>query len=303
MVFITPRSFCSGTYFKQFRKWFFQNVCLERLHAFESRTEAFARDEVLQENVIFKLVKQLLKARQSIYPVVMGCLISDSVVPHSVPLREVLDIDLTEAMLSIPLDPADNQTQRIFSQWPQRLRSLGLEISTGPVVPFRTTALVDDGDNISTAPLIWVQHVQRMAITWPLVRLDKPQRIRVGSETYQLLLSNQNYVLIRRFSPKEDNSRIIAAPYVKSDVPSEYLGIENHVNYLHRPHGSLSEIETVGLAAFLNSRWVDQYFRMSSGNTQVDLPNCAHCRCRHWNQFVGLGNDCGMPIRPITLRY
>ncbi len=270
MVFITPRSFCSGTYFKQFRKWFFQNVCLDRLHAFESRTEAFARDEVLQENVIFKARKQLLKARQSIYPAADGMSDLYSVVPRSVPLREVLDIDSTEAMLSIPLDPADSQTQRIFSRWSQRLRSLGLEISTGPVVPFRTTALVDDGDNISTTPLIWVQHVQRMAITWPLVRLDKPQRVRVSPETYQLLLPNQNYVLIRRFSPKEDNSRIIAAPYLKSDVPSEYLGIENHVNYLHRPHGSLSETEAVGLAAFLNSRWVDQYFRMSSGNTQVN---------------------------------
>jgi adenine-specific DNA-methyltransferase len=47
------------------------------------------------------------------------------------------------------------------------------------------------------------------------------------------------------------------------------LGIENHVNYVHRPGGNISRIEALGLAAFLNSRWVDQYFRLSSGNTQV----------------------------------
>ena len=48
------------------------------------------------------------------------------------------------------------------------------------------------------------------------------------------------------------------------------MGIENHVNYLHRPDGTLSETEALGFAAFLNSRWVDQYFRLSSGSTQVN---------------------------------
>ncbi|MBP7688019.1 MAG: Eco57I restriction-modification methylase domain-containing protein [Thermoflexales bacterium] len=270
MVFITPRSFCSGTYFKQFRKWFFQNVCIARLHAFTSRTEAFSRDEVLQENVIFKACKAGTQSTTVDISSSYGMSDLENTILRSVPLNEVLDIDSAEAMLSIPVDPADSQTRHIFGQWSKRLRSLGLEISTGPVVPFRTAALVDEGDNIATAPLIWVQHVQRMATTWPLTRFDKPQRICVSPDTFPLLLPNQNYVLIRRFSPKEDNSRIVATPYLKGDVPSDYLGVENHVNYLHRPHGILSETEAIGLAAFLNSRWVDQYFRMSSGNTQVN---------------------------------
>jgi adenine-specific DNA-methyltransferase len=270
MVFITPRSFCSGPYFKQFRKWFFQTVALERLHVFESRADAFAHDAVLQENLIFTATKTT-KCHEAVeISSSYGVSDLDRAVIRSVPLKEVVDLDSSEVMLSIPLDPADSITHSIFGQWPNRLQSLGLEISTGPIVPFRTETLVNEGDNITTAPLIWVQHVQRMTTVWPLMNFDKPQRIRIVPDSFPLLLPNQTYVLIRRFSPKEDNSRIIATPYLKGDLPSEFLGVENHVNYLHRPHGSLSEVEAVGLAAFLNSRWVDQYFRMSSGNTQVN---------------------------------
>ncbi len=270
MVFITPRSFCSGPYFKQFRKWFFQTVALERLHVFESRAEAFAYDAVLQENLIFTATKSTKHREVVEISGSYGVSDLEKVETRSVPSKEVVDLDSSEVMLSIPLDPTDSVTRSIFSRWPNRLQSLGLEISTGPVVPFRTETLVNEGDNITTAPLIWVQHVQRMATAWPLMNLEKSQRIRIVPDSFPLLLPNQTYVLIRRFSPKEDNSRIIAAPYLKGDLPSEFLGVENHVNYLHRPHGSLSEVEAVGLAAFLNSRWVDQYFRMSTGNTQVN---------------------------------
>jgi len=43
LVFITPRSFCSGQYFRQFRKWLFRRILIERIHAFGSRREAFGR--------------------------------------------------------------------------------------------------------------------------------------------------------------------------------------------------------------------------------------------------------------------
>ncbi len=286
LVFITPRSFCSGPYFRQFRKWFFQKIALERVHAFESRTEAFARDEVLQENIIFTGRKTSIPRDFVEISTSHGAADLESALVRRVPLSEVLDPDSPEAVLCIPVGLADGVVREIFSQWPDRLRSFGLEISTGPVVPFRTVAPAFEGDSVTTAPLVWIQHVQRMAVTWPLVRFDKPQRIRIEPGSYRLLLPNKNYVLIRRFSPKEENSRITAAPYLKGTLPSEFLGIENHVNYLHRPGGDLSEIEALGLAAFLNSRWVDQYFRLSSGNTQISatelrdlpLPSLEHIR-------------------------
>jgi adenine-specific DNA-methyltransferase len=269
LIFITPRSFSSGPYFRRFRKWFFHTVALERIHLFESRTDAFARDNVLQESLV--LVARRTSAQPDFVEVSRSQGVHDLMRSQSqrVPLSDVLDLTSPEAMLSIPLDAADNAVRAVFSRWPDRLRSLGLEISTGPIVPFRTTALVSNGDEVTTAPVMWVQHVGRMTITWPLLHFPKPQHIRIGQDTHRLLLPNRNYVLIRRFSAKEDNSRITAAPYFKGELPSEFLGIENHVNYIHHPRGGLSKTVVMGLAAFLNSRWVESYFRLSSGNTQV----------------------------------
>ncbi|MEH2321071.1 BsuBI/PstI family type II restriction endonuclease [Nostoc sp.] len=41
-VAITPRSFCNGPYFRDFRKMFLEMMALEQLHLFESRQEAFS---------------------------------------------------------------------------------------------------------------------------------------------------------------------------------------------------------------------------------------------------------------------
>ncbi|HLF25607.1 MAG TPA: Eco57I restriction-modification methylase domain-containing protein [Anaerolineae bacterium] len=303
LIFITPRSFCSGPYFRQFRKWFFKTVALERVHVFESRREAFARDEVLQENLI-------LVARKTPAPLDF-VQISSSHGAHDlaqsesrrVPLGDVLNLASPEAVLSIPTGPADDMVRETFSRWPERLHTLGLEISTGPIVPFRTGALVSAGSDSTTAPVVWVQHVGRMAVTWPLLRLSKPQWIHVKRDTHRLLLPNANYVLVRRFSAKEDNSRITAAPYLKGSLPTEFLGVENHVNYIHRPGGSLSEIEVVGLAAFLNSRWVDSYFRLSSGNTQVSATELRSLPLPALDAIRRIGNGL-MPssdISPVAL--
>ena len=52
LIFITPRSYASGPYFRSFREFFFSEVTPLQFHLFHSRTEAFDRDAILQENII-----------------------------------------------------------------------------------------------------------------------------------------------------------------------------------------------------------------------------------------------------------
>ena len=52
MIFITPRSYTSGFYFKSFREVFFSEIVPKQFHLFVSRDEAFVRDDVLQEHLI-----------------------------------------------------------------------------------------------------------------------------------------------------------------------------------------------------------------------------------------------------------
>jgi adenine-specific DNA-methyltransferase len=244
LVFITPRSFCAGPYFQRFRKWFFKTVALKRLHLFESRTEAFDRNEVLQENIIIAGTKTTTQFDPVDISVSQGVNDLASAEVRQVAIGDLLDLHSDDAVLSIPVQPSDFEVRALFGQWTDRLHTLGLEISTGPIVPFRTDALVNEGAGADTTPVVWVQHVERMAVTWPQFRFAKPQWLHVRPDTYSLLLPNSNYVLVRRFSAKEDNSRITAAPYLGGSLPSDYLGIENHVNYIHRPGGKVSESGT-----------------------------------------------------------
>lgn len=86
LVGITPRSFCNGPYFKPFRAEFLQTMALHRLHVFESRSAAFKRDKVLQENVIFHAVKAAVKPDRVIISSSSGepgGMVQESAVPYA----------------------------------------------------------------------------------------------------------------------------------------------------------------------------------------------------------------------------
>ena len=158
----------------------------------------------------------------------------------------------------------------LVDSWPNTLASLGLAISTGPVVPFRAKGLVDREGQVpeSHVPLLWMNHVRPMQVTWPLKR-HKPEYIkRQGAE--KLLLPNRNYVLLRRFTAKEEVRRLSAAPHLARSMRAPEVGLENHLNYIYRQAGALTDDEAWGLAALYNSRLLDTYFRCLNGHTQVN---------------------------------
>ena len=100
---------------------------------------------------------------------------------------------------------------------------------------------------------------------------QKPQFIKANKEAFRrrLILEDQTLVLLRRFSAKEQQRRLTAAPLIKGDLGSDLIGLENHVNYIYRPTGELTKAQALGLSALLNSSLLDRYFRISNGNTQV----------------------------------
>jgi adenine-specific DNA-methyltransferase len=109
-----------------------------------------------------------------------------------------------------------------------------------------------------------------MKLTWPCAKNGKPQFIEYSSKSVKLLVPAGNYVLLRRFSAKEDKHRLIAAPINREHVKGVYIGIENHLNYIWQPRGKMSEAEAWGLAGIFNSGFYERYFRAINGNTQVN---------------------------------
>ncbi|MEJ7665603.1 MAG: hypothetical protein WKG07_41825 [Hymenobacter sp.] len=118
-------------------------------------------------------------------------------------------------------------------------------------------------------PLLWIDHVRRGQINWPNAR-DRRQYLDGASGKKAGLLPVRNYVLLRRFSAKDDKHRLIAAPLLAADW-SQYaaVGLENKLNYLYARRGQLTDAQTAGLAALLNSNLYDAFFRIFNGNTQV----------------------------------
>ena len=57
MVYIIPRSWTSGAYFKRFREYFLTEGKLEHIHLFVSRNKVFDKESVLQETMIIRVRK------------------------------------------------------------------------------------------------------------------------------------------------------------------------------------------------------------------------------------------------------
>lgn len=260
-VFITPRSYAAGPYFSSFRSYFFAKMRPRLIHLFESRREVFS--DVLQEAVIL-YAERTTRSCEVVVATSANSQDLSGAPTRTLPLSEVLNGD---NVLQVPLSDHHDEIADIVRAWTGRLSDYGMAVSTGPVVPFRAVQWVSSTGAVPTThvPLLWMQNIRPMHIQWPLPRKNQYMAWD-GAE--RLLLPNRNMVLIRRFSAKEEKRRIVAAPYL-TEFAAPLIGVENHLNYIHRPHGSLLSVEARGLATLLNSELLDTFFRISSGNTQV----------------------------------
>ena len=112
-------------------------------------------------------------------------------------------------------------------------------------------------------------HFQEGFIHWPRDG-KKPNYLNVSAETQPLLVPQGSYVLVKRFTAKEERRRVAAAVCDPSRLPQSDYGFENHLNYFHRRGHGIPLDLAKGLAAYLNSTLVDSYFRQFSGHTQVN---------------------------------
>ncbi len=281
LIFITPRSFCSGNYFRLFRESFFSVVELKEIHLFDSRKATFKRDKVLQENIIIKACKKSKRESdntdcEKILKVSFSTEISDINKRRikNYKYSNLINFNSYQKILHLPTSDTDEEIIKIFKTWTGSLKLYDLEISTGPVVDFRSIDMIKFNQSKNTVPLIWLHNVEAMNIDWPkdfgYKRKLKGQYIVYDKGSLSRLVVNKNYVLVRRFSTKDENRRLVAAPYFsRKNSNAKMIGIENHLNYIYGKRSVLTSDQTTGLAAILNSRLFDLYFRTFNGNINV----------------------------------
>ncbi|MXY03811.1 MAG: N-6 DNA methylase [Acidimicrobiales bacterium] len=289
LVAITPRSFCNGSYFKAFRQALLDDCALRDIHVFESRGTAFRDGAVLQENIIFRIVRS--PRRPSVQIAVSSGSGLDEPRRHEVGADSVVHPKDPRLFIRIPEDRASVVLAERLGGLPQTLAGLGVTASTGRVVDFRSREHLREECDDDAIPLIYPGHLKRGRIDWPGKPNSKPCAIAESSATEGMLLPAGDYVLVKRFSSKEERRRVVAAVLEPGDLPNDVVAMENHVNVLHVSNRGMELDLAWGLAAYLNSTVVDQFFRQFNGHTQVNAADLESLRYPDVDCLLSLGAE------------
>jgi adenine-specific DNA-methyltransferase len=287
IVAITPRSFCNGPYYRPFRDFILERAAVRHMHLFESRSKAFKDDDVLQENIIIRLERGGLQG-----PVTVSTSTDDTfadLVTHEHPFNRIVFPDDPERFIHVPTSPDKNAIE-LSDAIRCTLADLGLKVSTGPVVDFRLKEYLRDMPGEGTVPLLYPGHFSSTGTTWPIEGMKKPNAIERNADTEKWLYPSGFYCVVRRFSSKEENHRIVASvvePSAFGAVP--VLGFENHLNLFHEKKRGLPEVLARGLAVFLNTTAVDEHFRRFNGHTQVNATDLKVMKYPSRDTLIELG--------------
>jgi adenine-specific DNA-methyltransferase len=267
LVAITPRSWCNGAYFEPFRRLLLRETSIEHIHVYGSRTATFKDDAVLTENVIYRVVRgsqaPLVTVTESAGPD------ASTTLERCVPFERVVYPADPHAYVHISPAADSYDIADAVKTLPANLAVLGLQASTGRVVDFRARKWLRADPGVDTLPLIYPTHFGRSHVEWPRSGGKKANALSADTPD-ELLVPSGFYVLTKRFTSKEERRRLVATVFDPTHVPGLRVGFENHLNYFHAGGRPMEPELAYGLAAYLNSQAVDDYFRQFSGHTQVN---------------------------------
>jgi len=281
-VSITPRSWMNGAYFKQFRRTLLASFGIDGIHTFQSRSEVFGDLGVLQETIIVAATRG---AQPPIVRLSSSVDHRDRAMTRDVSASQVV----TDDFVFVPASREDADAVEWMQCAHYSLADLGLAVSTGRVVDFRLREHLRHQPDGDAVPLVYPANIVGNAILHPRLSIKKPQWFW-GAESLRskVLVPAGTYVLVKRFSAKEEKRRIVAA--VWSD-DARQPAFDNKLNYIHCFGRGLEEDLALGLTVWLNSKPVDDFFRVFSGHTQVNAGDLRQMKFPSLDQLRLLGRS------------
>ena len=164
LVYIIPRSWTSGAYFKKFREYLFENAVITDIHLFESRDKVFGGESVLQETIIVKIKKNKTEPDTINITTSSDSEFSD-IRKFEAPYHTVVPKNHYVYLIT---DENDANVIERINNLPQTLPDIQLKMQTGIIVDFRTREVLRDNIEEGAFPLLYAQHIKDGRVVWPL---------------------------------------------------------------------------------------------------------------------------------------
>lgn len=267
MVYIIPRSWTSGAYFKAFREYFLNVGKIEGIHLFVSRDKVFSAEQVLQETMIIRMKKTAEKPESVLITSTNSSSDFEDVSELRVPYDAVVSGE--ELYVYLPTNEADINVIKKINMYHSTMPDEGLKMKTGIVVDFRQWEELRKEPGENTLPLFYSQHIRDGRVNH---QPSGKEYDWIIDEKPGLIQKNKNYVFIKRFTAKEERRRLQCGVYSPSDFEEyEYIGTQNKINFVDKTDGGEMDAQTTyGIYALLNSTLFDMYYRILNGSTQVN---------------------------------
>jgi len=267
VAYVTPTSFLGGQYFKALRGVLGQETPPVAIDFIAHREGVFT--DVLQETLLAVYKKEnISRCVRVSYLSVMetGTVMVQRNGSYSLPS------DPAQPWI-LPRNSGQSELAEVAQHMPHRLADLGYTVSTGPLVWNRHKERLFSDTAPSAVPIIWAECVDsqgtgkftfkadgRNHVLWYL-----PKSLRDSN------LVTSSCVLLQRTTSLEQPRRLMAAV-----LPQSFIGenggavtVENHLNMIRPIHGCTLRIPLRVIAALLNSETVDLIFRCINGSTAV----------------------------------
>ena len=265
MVYIIPRSWTSGAYFKRFREYFLTEGKLEHIHLFVSRSKVFDKESVLQETIIIKVRKTIEEPEN----VTITSSKSNSDFEEVTSLTVPYDLVVADSNYYVYLVTDENEVEVLkkLHKFDNTLPSIGVKMKTGLTVDFRNRESLRNEAEEGAIPLFYSQHIKHGKVEFPIQK----EHEYVMLEKRGLMQDNKNYLFVKRFTAKEEPRRLQCGVYLAKEFPQyKKISTQNKINFVDGIMTEMSECLVYGLYVLFNSTLYDEYYRILNGSTQVN---------------------------------
>ena len=265
MVYIIPRSWTSGAYFKRFRQYFLTEGKLEHIHLFVSRNKVFDKEDVLQETIIIKVKKTHKTPEKITITSSQSNNDFDNLTSLTVPYNLV--VSGNDFYVYLVTNKEEISVLERLQKFDKTLPDIGLKMKTGLTVDFRNREILRDEAEEGAIPLFYSQHIRQGEVQFPIQK----EHEYVVTDQRGLMQDNRNYLFVKRFTAKEEHRRLQCGVYLSKNYPQyRKISTQNKINFVDGLITEMSECLVYGLYVIFNSTLYDVYYRILNGSTQVN---------------------------------